>query len=375
MYKCPPLRLYLVCLMIVAAPLCQANETGEYVQINGVLTEDTYAAGERVNVTADITGDLVIAGGELDIRGIVSADVIAGGGEITLAGTVKDDARLAGGDITISAAVGDDLLVAGGSVRMTDDGDIGGRAWLAGGEVDVYGKVGRDLRVAAGLITIDARVDGDVMLEGSDINVLAGSRINGNLTYRSENEARIDPQASIAGIITRKPVRWEPDDYEGVGIAFPLTMIVAGVVWYLLFPGYTVAAAKGIGREPGKSFVLGLAMLIVIPVICFLFMLSFLGIWVGIAGLAVYFVALIVAYLETAFFLGDRAGSLINISLETRFRRLVSFAVAIILLGLCLQIPLLGAVISFLALSIGFGASILQVWRVGSWGAGSGSRS
>ncbi len=66
----------------------------------------------------------------------------------------------------------------------------------------IGGKIGGKLRAAGGTITIGGEIGDDVILHAHTISILASAKIDGDLTYRSEQEAEIHPDAQIAGDVT-----------------------------------------------------------------------------------------------------------------------------------------------------------------------------
>ena len=338
-------------------------ENGESVTRLGTVDDDYYAAGKLVNVDAEVNGDVVVSGRDVFIGHRIQADVMAAGRSINLRGEILDDVRIAGGDINVDAIIGDDLFAAGGVINLSSGTTISGEAWLAGGEVNMAGAINKDLLIGAGKILISGTVDGDVELTGDDIQILEGALIKGSLHYMSPHEAKIHPDAKITGKVTYEQVEWD-DSHRGYGIFFSLTLIVAAIVLFRLFPGFTMLAAGRISSDPWKSFGIGFVLLVVTPVAAILLMSVVLGMWVGLSILALYFVALLTGLLIGCFYLGDWGAKILRKDVTTTGRRLLSVSIAIILLGLLQLIPVLGCLLVFALLLLGLGAEILQLHYV-----------
>lgn len=352
--------LLLGLMLVFPATAFSVPEAGEAVTKRGTINDDYYAAGGTVNIDADIVGDLVVSGGEVFIGHRVQGDVMAAGGIINIGGEILDDVRSAGGEITIDANIGDDLFAAGGTIRVTSASSTGGEVWLAGGDVHVAGTVDKDLHIAAGNIRLSGTIRGDVELVGEEIHILEGALIEGDLLYKSPHEAKISPDAKVAGNITYEHKSFAKP-HKGYGIFFSITLIVASVVLFLIFPGFTKAAATRISNAPWKSFGVGFTLLFITPIAAALLMMTVLGIWVGLSVLALYFVALIVGLLISFFFLGDWGARRLGQDVTTRGRRLLSVAIVIIIFGLIQYIPVIGGLLVFLLLMLGLGAGSLQL--------------
>lgn len=353
-------------LLGLSFPSFGMTSAGETVTQRGTVNDDYYAAGSKIDVDADIAGDLVVAGGDVFIGKRVQADVMAAGGTVSLRGQVADDVRLAGGDITIDANIGDDLIAAGGEVRVASGTTVGGDAMLAGGDVFIDGTVNKDLYVGAGNVQIAGTIHGNVTIEGGEIHILKDALIDGNIQYKSPQKATISSDAKIMGKTTYEKAEWEHAHrgygfHRGYGIFFSLTMLVASIVLFLTFPGFTVSAARKIYSQPWQSLGLGFLLLVVTPIIAVILVSIMLGVWVGLSILALYFVALLIGFLISCFFLGDWGARLLHKEISTKGRRIVSVAIVIILIGLIQLIPIVGGLLTCVLLIFGLGATMLQL--------------
>ena len=356
-------------MLILPFSSFSAPDTGETVTKRGSVNDDYYAMGGTVDIDADITGDVLAFGGELFIGRRIQGDVMAGGGSVNIRGEISDDVRTAGGDINIDANIGDDLVAAGGAIRVSSGTSIGGGAWLTGGDVLMAGTVNEGLYIGSGNIRLSGTIHGDVELEGGEIQILEGALIEGSLHYKSPNEAKIHPDAKITGDITYEEMEWDHPQ-RGYGIFFSLTMLVAGTVLFLLFPGFTTTAVGRVSVNPWKNLGVGLALLVVTPIAAVLLMGIVLGVWVGLSIFALYFVALLLGFLISCFFLGDWGARRLHKDVTTKGRRILSLAIAIILIGLVQLIPLIGGLFTFALLLFGLGAGILQLHYIYSQPSG-----
>ena len=336
------------------------SDARETVTKRGNIDDDYYAAGGVVDIDAEVAGDVIVAGGELYIGHLIEGDVIAAGGSLKIRGEIKDDIRISGGDLSIDATIGDDLAAAGGSITLSPATTVGGDAWLAGGEVHIAGTMFGNLKVTGGDIRFSGTVRGDVELEGGEIQILDGARIDGELNYKSPIPATTNAGAKISGEIIHEPVDWDYAD-SGFGLFFSITLMVAGILFYLFFPHYTLASVKRMDSDPWSSVGLGFIFVVATPLVAFLLMLIVLGLWVGLSLLALYCVALLSGFLIACFFVAERGARLFKQDISSRGRRLISVIVVIFILGLIQMIPLLGGLIMFLLLLFGLGAGLIQL--------------
>ena len=346
--------------LMLAGPVAADMRAGERIDERGLIDDDYYAAGGRVDIDAEVNGDLVVAGGEVRIGHRVAGDIIAAAGTLRIRGEVGDDLRASGGDIGVDADIGDDLVLSGGTLRLAPATRIGGDAWLAGGEIHIDGTIGGDIHVIGGDISLGGNIQGNVELEGGRIVILDNARIAGRLKYRSPRPAETASGASIAGAIDHEIGDRGYGD-GGFGLLLPVTLALASVLFYLLFPRYTSASVRRIGADPFTSFGLGFLFFLFTPLLAVFLMLIVLGLWIGLSLLALYCVALLAGLLIACFFVAERGAKLLRQDVSSRARRLVSVIIAIFVLGLLQSIPLLGSLLLFVLLLFGLGAGLAEL--------------
>jgi cytoskeletal protein CcmA (bactofilin family) len=341
------------------------------VQSGPAVASDLYAFGGGVDIQADVQGDLVAAGGRVVTAGRVEGNLIVAAGSVNLGGTVKRNVRGVGGAVTISGRVGRNLTAGGGTVVLTPEAVIDGRARLVGGEIRVAGKVASKLYAAGAVIVLGGDFQGDVELVAQEIEVLPTARIKGTLTYWSPRDARIGHEAKIqGGVIHNLPELPRALTRSGTALVtvsrvlFMAALIMTGVALYLIFPGFTVLASNTIGSDPFRSLGIGLVLVVAMPVIAIFTMLTILGIPLGLLVFVLYFAALLVGFLITAFSLGDvGARTFLREGRHSRSTRVLWLILALALLALVNQVPYLGGTLMAVAVLLGLGAMSLHIWR------------
>ena len=344
------------------------------VQGGPAVASDLYAFGGGVDIQADVEGDLVAAGGRVVTAGRVKGNLMVAAGSVVAGGNVGRNVRTAGGAVTITGHVARNLNAGGGTVVLTPEAVIDGRARLVGGEVRVAGRIAKKLYAAGAVIVLAGEFLGDVELVAQEIEVLPTARIKGSLTYWSPRGAKIDRKAKIQGRVTHNLPEL-PRSLTRTGTAlltvsrllFMAGLIVTGVALYLLFPDFTVLASRTIGSDPIKSLGIGLLFVVAMPAIAILTMLTILGIPLGLILFVVYFAAILVGFLVTAFFLGDvGARAFLRRGRPSRTARVLWLILALAVLALANQLPIAGGTLMAAAVLVGLGAMSLHVWR--HWG-------
>lgn len=347
-----------------------AQETGESITRTGRVSEDLYAAGGQVTISADVDGDVIVAGGRVVIERRIAGDVMAAGGFLELRADVEDDVRAAGGFVTISGSIAGDLVVAGGTVSLSPSAEVRGRAWLTGGTLEIGGRLDKGLRAAGGSVSIAGEINGDVELFADKITVLPTARIHGDVRYTGRHEPVIDAGAQITGQVKFEPFEASrparaPAAAWGARVATVMSLMLTGVVLFLMFPSFARGAAQAIVNDSWKCLGLGLIVLIMGPIVALLLLVTIIGIPLAIITLAVYVVFLIAGYLTVALFLGELGlrWSGRDTQASTALRAF-SVVAAVLVLSIIIWIPLLGGLTTLVALVFGLGALKLQAIRL-----------
>lgn len=330
-----------------------------------------FAAGGKVEVRDRVAGDAFLAGGRVSLDGVVAGDAFAVGGKVSVNKNVDQDLYAVGGNIVVVGDIGQHVRAAGGDITIAPNANIGGKATLAGGHIEIKGAVGSHLTGAAESVEIDAPIKGNVELSARDIDIGPHADIGGTLTYWSAQPARIDPAAKIAGAVQHHAVDM-PRGMHHMGMAALvvgsmfvfLAFAVLGGLLLLLLPNFTGTVERAFASSPGKSFLLGLAVFFVLPLVAILFMLTIIGIPFGLLLFFVYPLVLMIGYVTAAFFIGDRAVSALRKDKPlTAGYRILGLAGALVLLALLQALPLIGGVIAFVVVLMGLGAWTLSLYN------------
>jgi len=360
-------RLLLVGLLLVlSASLLFAQDVGEQVVKRGTVDDDVYLAGGNVELLATVKGDVVVAGGQLQLDGPIGGDLIAAGGSVTLRSPVADDVRLVGGNVQLLGTVGDDLIAAGGYLRMGATTRVDGRAWLAGGYIHVDGVIRQGLRVGGGRVTIDGTVQGDVEVWAKQIEVGPTAVISGRLLTHGPNKPQIAKGARIEGEqdhnMVEVPSATVMAVATGAGILVLLSMIVTGVVLYLVFPGTAERSTRSLRDAPWLCLGLGLAVFAATPVLVLVLLITGVGLWLALLLLAAYLMLLLLGYLTGALFVGETGLRLLGKTSPGKAWTAAALAAAVLLLAIVGLIPLLGGLLYWLLILAGMGTLTRQMF-------------
>lgn len=342
---------------------------------NEIINKDYFAAGDTVTLSGTVNGDAYIAGGNVLMEGTINGDLFVAGGMVTIRGRIKNDLRAAGGNVTIAGPVGGNVTVGGGNTTVSPEGSIVGSLLAGSGNLELHGPVGKGLTAGVGNLTINAPVGGDALLGTGQLTLQPKTRIAGDLTYWSEQEAVLQGTATVTGELTyhnlpRQDAKAATFAKGRIGIFTGLfagtaammagillvALFVFGLVLMTLLPNFTGKVMSIIEKNPWGSFGLGVVTVILLPVLAVTAMVTIIGIPVGIFLFMALGVLCLVGHIYAAVFIGRGVFTW----LKTDTHRAWQLLVGLVILGIFMLIPIVGWLARAIFILIGTGAVLFE---------------
>ncbi|MEO8101884.1 MAG: polymer-forming cytoskeletal protein [Betaproteobacteria bacterium] len=361
----------LICVAIAAiATTVFADEKRSPVERD--LGKDHFTAGCPVKIGQPVAGDVIAAGCNVDVEANVGGDAALAGGHVTVNGNVGQGLYAVGGQLAINGAVGRNARVAGGHIEFGPKSEVAGNISIAGGEVTLKGSVKGYVQATGGQVLIDGVIAGDVETASGKIELGPNARIGGKLRYASRDELKRDPAAQVAGAVEKFEARGGPNRHlregsgrRGGGWLWTTGLLVLAAVLVAALPGFYAGVAESQRTRIGFSLLLGFVAFICVPVAALLFLITLIGIPLGLLTILLYLMLLVVGYVSTGICLGDY--------LLKRFKadrgaatswRIGAAVLGVLVVALLARIPWIGGWIVFVALLAGLGALMLQAGRM-----------
>jgi cytoskeletal protein CcmA (bactofilin family) len=324
-----------------------------------VVAEDLYSFGGTTIIEGVVQGDVIAVTGELTITGTVQGDVMGlVGGPVRISGTVGGSVRVAAPSFDITGSVGDDLVAA--AVEGSVGGDVGRDALLVVGDADLAGPIGRDVRAQSITLSIDGPVGRDVQVRVDGLALGDGADVGGDVLYKARRDASVASGAVVNGSLIRRTVLapvWAKAVTRLFAILSLLGFVIAGLAALWLFRGTSTRAVELAGERPGRSALVGLAVVVAPPLLALPLFVTLVGIPIALFVLVAWVLVLFlgpypaVARLGAALLRG-RTGVAAAFVLGA-----VAWRFAIWLL------PLVGALVYLAALLVGSGSFALAAWQ------------
>ena len=329
-----------------------------------VVEGDYFAAGERITIAGTVNGDAYIAGGNVIVEGEINGDLITAGGTVNIRGKVAQDVRVAGGQVTVSGDVGGNVTLVGGSLEVSDSAKIAGSLVSAGGNLSVFAPIGKGATIGVGSATIGNLINGDVTAGVGELALTPSAKVDGDLTYWSDADAQIQDGAEVSGKTThnfpQKKEKQESKKALGGLLAFFkiasfLAALIIGVILIKFAPQFTKATAETVANKTALSLGIGLAALIITPLLILIIAVTIIGIPLTLILLALFLITIYLSKIFVSVAIGRKIVEMIN----QKVGDYAVFILGLLVYTLITLIPIIGAVVAILALLAGFGAIVI----------------
>ncbi len=330
-----------------------------------VINNDYFAAGERVTLSGIVNGDAYLAGGKVFVDGTVNGDLLIAGGTATIRGKILHNLRIVGGNITIdSTDIGGNVTVASGNVLFSNAAKIAGSLVAASGNTEVYAPIGKGITFAGGNVILGNTVNGNIVGAVGSLDILPGARINGNVDYWSQDNAKIAKEASISGKILAHLTPKGTQETAERGKAFIsgftktirivslISSIIIGLLLLYLVPIFMESTVETILKQPGKNFLIGLIAMFAFPLLAVILFATIIGIPLSVLILMAFFVLMYIGKIVVMFTVGQKVLGYTDYKLSNTW----TFLVGAIVFFLLTWIPFIGTLIGIIGALIGFGS-------------------
>jgi len=327
--------------------------------------DDVYAAARDARVTGDNIVDVFAIGRAVTVDAQVKETVHAAGNRVRVDGQIGQDLYAAGYNVDIESRIGGDVTAAGYRIELGANATVAKNLRAAGRYVTVRGPVSGNALLAGTDVEIAAPITGSVEIRARTIRFSPGAAIGGELIYTARQ-----PVTVPAGVID--PARVKGTVIPGPSVASIIATVlivlvivlastfVLALIFAALFKRTLTRTREVMSTHPWRNLLLGLLVTGGLFGSVAVLAVSLIGIpLIPLVVILIPF-AILAGYFTTAHAIGSR---LLKRAHENTSALAAFGAIALGLLVLLLLqlIPILGWVISVLAVIIGLGA-LFAMW-------------
>lgn len=359
------LRFLIITFIFIVGPVSASAatilRTGETVSVadDQVVGGDFYATGGTVSNSGLVQGDFYTAAGSFTNNGAVEGDLSVISGSAQIHASVTDDVRVVGGDVVIAGKIGGDVVVLGGLLKILSTAEVEGDVLFFGGELQVLGDVAGSVMGTADSVRIDSHIGQSLDMKTGSLTLGDRAEILGDVRYESLSEIVRSQNAVVVGEIVRNTSTVEKSvSYDGYIISF-IIILFSALVLQLLFRAHLQRSLPLMTQNMGMAGLIGMAVMIITPILIVVSLASMLGILVGLVILFAFVLLLLLSFALSSIYIG----ALISKYLKKENTLSVVYTVlGAVTLQLTLLVPVIGPITAILIFFIVFGALIRGIF-------------
>lgn len=307
----------------------------------GTVTAEAQIGGTVVVAEGETVDGLEVVAGTVVVRGTVEGDLSGTAGTIVVerTGTVTGDVSASTGSLRISGAVQGDVNTGAGSVSVGPSGAVLGEFNVGSGSVVIQGRIAGPATVGADTITVgsNAVLEQGLRYDANSLTVEDGATVSGEVV---RDESISNSEFALFDV---------PDFL--VFVYGTLVNLALGAILLVLFPGGSRRIAETVADRPLRSAGIGLATVVVVPLVLVLTAVTIIGIPLALLGAVLFGITAWAGLVYGRFALA--AWALSRADVDSRW---VALLVGVVGLGLVGAIPILGGLVDFVVSLLGLGA-------------------
>jgi hypothetical protein len=187
---------------------------------------------------------------------------------------------------------------------------VDGTAILAGQDVLVDGAILGKTRIYGTRVTLSGTFGDGLTIVASDINVMPGTRITGNLRYLMDKDLILDRRVVMDG----KLVRMEPSapkEASGISLSavllqlgFCAAAMLAGLAFINFFPSVAAMSVQKLTESFWRSLLIGFVAFCLVPMTAFFLIFTLIGLPLAVLLVLGYFILVYLAKVVSGIYLG-----------------------------------------------------------------------
>jgi hypothetical protein len=345
-------------------------EESVYIPKNQIIDGSLYASGRSVTVEGVINGDILIIANSININGDISGDIIAIGKSIEVSGKVGGNIRTISDKLDISGHIDRNLTSIANNIAIKNESTIGWDGLISGDAIDVKGTIkgrlyayGRDIAIS-GIIGKNANLRTDASQSGK-IDISNSASISGNLIYCCQQSINIQDESSIKGEIKPETTPQKTNKYLLATkkiIFFFLSMMIIGLVIILADKKRKVILTKDNPANIWKYVLLGMAAIIILPIISIVLAVSSIGMPLAMIIASIWLSIIISAPAMAAIYIGRNL--IYRNSRGTEKKTVLILASGLAAITILSIIPYISVLFIAAILSLGFGYSMMVIKEI-----------
>lgn len=260
---------------------------------------------------------------------------------------------ITGGDFVLhnGESINGSLLVLGGNSTLEHGSRVNGNLNVIGGNTNANGEINGSIWIIGGNVNLgpNSLVRGDVNINGGNVSRVPGTQIAGSVTRN----------ATFEGPLTIPVLTITPAILFGWLILRSLVLGALAAVIVIIWPEPVNRTSRVVVEHGVAAGIVGLAVMLLAPILLLLFAITIIGIPLTIIGIAALIVAMVFGTTAIGIKVGERLNEAIKLKMEPALSAGVGTFLLLIAVGLIDLIPIIGLLATIVVSMLALGAVVL----------------
>lgn len=218
----------------------------EKITVKEKIDNDYLFSGNELEFSGEAS-NLYFIGKSLDFSGTVKSSIIGLGKSILINGKTQNNVLTGARHVEVNGNINGNTFIIGREISIGKNAVNNGAVFAIGRNITIEGKINGDLYIIAANLINEGEINGNVKTTAGKIWLSNSSKINGNLTYRSDHELTNVEKSKVAGTIQYSKLhdfafKGKSEYHKGIkffmvfiNVFILITFLIGGLL-LLLFP-------------------------------------------------------------------------------------------------------------------------------------------
>ena len=314
-------------LILLASPICRATDfkaAETYVlPADQTVSNELWLQARTITFAGQANDDCFLLADSMNqgsltnpptlrLPGTFLADVWAAGETVEVKGTLARHARLAAmKTLMLAGPIGRNLIALAPTITLATNATIAGTALLVGQDIILNGTISGNTRIIGATVTLAGQFNGDLSITATDLTVMPGTRIAGNLTYRMDRDLVLDSRVNLGGrMIKADLLKPGPETTANTAGSMLLQLgllcgaIMVGLVFVSLMPGIVSLSVHILAESFWRCTLYGFITFALVPVSAFFLIFTLAGIPLAVILSLAYLILMYLSKIIVGLYVG-----------------------------------------------------------------------
>jgi|GEM_PF-4477838 len=266
----------------------EASQRAADVPKGEVIKGDYFSLGDTL-IEGTIQGTAYLLGADIRIEGTVEKSLVVLAGSVFISGRVGGNVHVLAGQVILEGVVEGNVSLIGANLLLSEPGEIRGDLFVIAGNTSLEQTIDGSVTAITSSLTLSGTIKKNLHTFVDSFRITKSGEVLGSINYRSRNKVMVDSKTRLNEVMKHHETILGYIEQEKFfshvsmgteAVRFFVKFFYTFTIGLLLigfFPNKLKRTVKALRNRPVKSFVSGLAVLLLLPVLAGILLVSVIG--------------------------------------------------------------------------------------------------